>query len=259
MHWYAPQVQSNINEISDQLLNDNSGTTNAVRSRPKQSRSQSPPHGLLHVHCMHNNKYHVHVHVTNTRARALAPPHLAVVLRAPMCLPQTIETAELNITTEKRQASSIALSPSVVRTATAPAVVALPADVLDQAVADGNVNDSLPVDVLLYSSSVNLHSIAMDTADGAAAAAANVTMSSPLISFALRQGGREIGIKGTRSSINISVPLKAGANATGACIGKPANASAAECVQFLEVTGIVCSQQCHPCRSNLPTPLFHLR
>jgi len=141
-----------------------------------------------------------------------------------------ITTRNLNITAEKRSAEAVAEAPATCQTETEPAVVSLPPNVLTNT----QVNESLPIDMLLYSSSVNLHDMIIDGADESFATSANVTLSSPLISFSLRQGGKEIIVAGVQTPINITLPLKKGANTTDKCVGQPENASSTVCKNYLE-------------------------
>jgi len=146
-----------------------------------------------------------------------------------------ISTHNLNITAGKRTANRLADAPVLCQTDTQPAAVELPSDVLDGV---EGVDASQAVEMLLYSSAVNLHAPAGTTihkAEGQSSQPMDVKQSSSLISFSLRQAGKELKVNGTRRPIEITVPLSIGTNTTKTCIGQPKNAtSAVECNRVLE-------------------------
>jgi len=152
-----------------------------------------------------------------------------------------ISTANLNITAEKRLPAEIARKPATCLTETEPATVELPDDILSGLSVAGEVDASQPIDFIFFSSAVNLHgpppvatSAASSSEGRTGRAAPNATLASPLISFSLRQAGRELKVEGTRQPISISVPLRKGTNTSHTCIGQPANASAAGCTSAFE-------------------------
>ena len=153
----------------------------------------------------------------------------------------TISTTNLNITAEKRSPAEVAQTPSMCKTETEPAIVELPPDVLSALSGGGQAaNASEPIEFLFFSSAVNLHGPPPIVPRGQGAISTGVaavspaSMASPLISFSLRQGGKELKVNGTASPIAITVPLRKGTNTTNRCIGQPANASAAGCQMAFE-------------------------
>ena len=110
-----------------------------------------------------------------------------------------ISSKNLNITAESKSAAALADQPTVCKTGGAPAVVSLPSGVLGGTTA----NASLPVRIVAYSSSTNLHGPPPSTNNSNASA----ELAGPLISFTLRQGSSALAVANTSANINISLPL----------------------------------------------------
>ena len=170
----------------------------------------------------------------------------------------------LNITAVKKPAARIAETPTACETGGAPALVTLPLDVLSMTTA----NASEPINIVMYSLSeggdtrppslplclssvatplklrkaerstmtlatgLNIHGAPPATTTSSGVAKAN--LSSPLVSFSLRQGGGDIKVNGTATPINISVPLSPSFNSNGVCVGQPANGSTKRCGSAFE-------------------------
>lgn len=144
-----------------------------------------------------------------------------------------ISTKNLNITAGKRPADTLTREPALCQTESHPARVDLPTDVLASV---AGVDRSQPIDMLFYASAVNLHAPPPSQAEvPGGKQPAVVKQSSQLISFSLRQAGKELKVNGTNHPISITVPLSKRTNTTNVCVGQPQNASAAaQCDRALE-------------------------
>ncbi len=162
-----------------------------------------------------------------------------------------LSSPNLNLTTESRPLSELALTPVTCETASdVAAEVALPSNVLG---AVSGLNASQPIAVLLYTTPQLLNPI--DTTAGAGVRSSrNVSASSPLVSFSLVQAGHPLRVAGAEKPINVSLPLNGASPADEPsahrrlseasddgsagvalpCIGMPSNLSSVACMTALE-------------------------
>lgn len=180
----------------------------------------------------------------------------------------TLQTPNLNLTTEARSPANLATRPIKCDTASAvPATVQMDSSVLE---AIEGVNASLPLSLLLYTVPDRLHSARVNDAsvssgDGAerrrrrqlalggttTAAGTNGSSStsavsaipsdeSPTVIFSLLQSGRELRVSNASQPINVSVPFSpiSANNVSGdgviTCVGRPSNLTEAGCSSVVE-------------------------
>ena len=131
----------------------------------------------------------------------------------------TLSSPNLNLTTESRLPSEIALRPIVCETANEPVEVQMPTSILQAA---PGANASLPVSVVLFTTAQNMRTLAVTGRNSTGAPTL-----SPTVSFSLVQSGAELSVSGASQPINVSVPyrptLANSSDGAAPCVGTPAN------------------------------------
>lgn len=146
----------------------------------------------------------------------------------------SLYSPNLNLTSEARPPTELAARPITCDTgAGEPAEVMMPADIL---LAAANVNTTLPISVLLYTTAFNLHSIAVAGRNGSS----SKMQTSATVAFSLVQKGSELKVEGSADRINVSVPFtptlaNTSDDAPPPCLGTPTNATdEANCPSIIE-------------------------
>ena len=75
---------------------------------------------------------------------------------------------------------------------------------------------SVPVQMVLAVTSVNLH--------GLGASSANLSSAGPTVKFEMRQEGHRLQVANLSRKLNLSMPLAPTANASALCVGAPTEA-----------------------------------